>query len=785
MYGMVNVPGTAGTGPRGPKGDKGDPFTYSDFTAEQLAALAGPQGEPGADGVPGPQGPKGDPGERGEAGPQGPKGDPGEKGETGPAGPQGPKGEKGDPADPASGGVGLSMAGQTVEPSQGTTAAAGEGAEVFNDYRERAYDSDGGVSAGNVASGVYTHAEGKGTTSSGYAAHAEGRETIASGSNSHAEGNRGIASGGSSHAEGGMFTGGEPNKATGYAAHAEGASTTASGSESHAEGGSTTANGICSHAEGSNTIASGTDSHAEGYLATASGNYSHAEGSNTIASAISAHAEGYQTFAINKDTHAEGGGSIAAGYGSHAEGLRTIAGNGYILKAVSYDAAGRSITFDPSYGDFATAFSKIAPGGRIFVINDYYINTAAAYTVASVNSDCNTVIVEEELPGSKFTPTFAVAETVNTSNSPAHAEGSGTIASGKNSHAEGDSCTASGESSHAEGSTTIASAIFAHAEGEQTTASGYATHAEGSSCVASFDSAHAEGCDSEVSGLSSHAEGYNCIASGGFGAHAEGSRTEASGTSSHAEGDHTIAAAEGQSAMGCYNIGSWNYTDRVIVGKGSWTRPEGPDRANCFRVTDTGVYATGAHNSTGADYAELFEWLDGNPDGEDRVGRFVTLEGDKLRVARPGDGFVLGIISGCPSVIGDVHDDQWHGMYLYDIYGRPLWEDVEVPEETREVPDRKNPGQTVTQVIRPARTELRQKLNPDYNPDQTYAPRSQRPEWGCVGMMGKLTVIDDGTCEANGWCAPGEGGIAVRSETQTRFRVLARLDETHVRVLAL
>lgn len=32
------------------QGEKGDPFTYSDFTPEQLAELKGPQGEPGIDG---------------------------------------------------------------------------------------------------------------------------------------------------------------------------------------------------------------------------------------------------------------------------------------------------------------------------------------------------------------------------------------------------------------------------------------------------------------------------------------------------------------------------------------------------------------------------------------------------------------------------------------------------------------------------------------------------------------------------------------------------------------
>lgn len=80
-------------GDKGDKGDTGDPFTYADFTQEQLAALTGPRGETG------PQGPKGDPftfddftPEQLEelVGPQGPKGD------TGETGPQGPKGDPGD-----------------------------------------------------------------------------------------------------------------------------------------------------------------------------------------------------------------------------------------------------------------------------------------------------------------------------------------------------------------------------------------------------------------------------------------------------------------------------------------------------------------------------------------------------------------------------------------------------------------------------------------------------------------------------------------------------------------
>ena len=124
-------------------------------------------------------------------------------------------------------------------------------------------------------------------------------------------------------------------------------------------------------------------------------------------------------------------------------------------------------------------------------------------------------------------------------------------------------------------------------------------------------------------------------------------------------------------------------------------------------------------------------------------------------------------------------------MYEIDIYGRPVLEEVEVPAKTMEVPDPDNPEQTITKVICEAHTEIRQKLNPDYDPTQEYIPRSERPEWAVVGMMGKLVVIDDGSCEENGWCTAGEGGIAIKSEKQTKFRVMKRLDKNHIKVLVL
>ena len=56
------------TGATGAKGDKGDPFTYADFTSEQLAALKGAKGDKGDPGATGAKGDKGDTGAKGDKG---------------------------------------------------------------------------------------------------------------------------------------------------------------------------------------------------------------------------------------------------------------------------------------------------------------------------------------------------------------------------------------------------------------------------------------------------------------------------------------------------------------------------------------------------------------------------------------------------------------------------------------------------------------------------------------------------------------------------------------------
>lgn len=196
-------------------------------------------------------------------------------------------------------------------------------------------------------------------------------------------------------------------------------------------------------------------------------------------------------------------------------------------------------------------------------------------------------------------------------------------------------------------------------------------------------------------------------------------------------------------------------------------------RSNAFRVATNGtVYGAGAYNSSGADYAEMFEWLDGNPDGEDRRGLFVTLDGEKIRIAGPDDAYILGVVSADPAILGDSYfGDNWHGMYLRDVFGQLLTETVHVEETVDETT-----GETI-----PAHDEERHVLNPDWDHEQSYIAREDRNEWAPVGMLGKLIVTDDGSCMVNGYCKAGANGTATAAESG--YRVLARIDQTHIRAL--
>lgn len=273
----------------------------------------------------------------------------------------------------------------------------------------------------------------------------------------------------------------------------------------------------------------------------------------------------------------------------------------------------------------------------------------------------------------------------------------------------------------------------------------------------------------KATGDSSHAEGYYTKATGVY-LHAEGCHTEATGVYSHA-GGHFTNSLNYQTCVGIANdpktaaVGDAQGAGTIFcLGNGTNTAGANPtpERSNAFRVQQNGnCYGKGPYAATGADYAEVFEWIDGNERNEDRRGLFVTLDGEKIRLATSNDDYVLGVISANPVILGD-NDDDWHGRYLKDVFGQRIYESY-INEE----------GETVE----------RWKVNPDYDPEKQkdYVLREDRKEWAKVGMLGKLVVVDDGTCEVNGYCYPGANGIGTKAETG--YRVMKRIDDTHVTVL--
>ncbi len=177
-----------------------------------------------------------------------------------------------------------------------------------------------------------------------------------------------------------------------------------------------------------------------------------------------------------------------------------------------------------------------------------------------------------------------------------------------------------------------------------------------------------------------------------------------------------------------------------LIGNGTGER-----RSNAMYVDYGGnSHLAGAQYVNGADYAEYLEWKDRNTEQEDRVGRFVTLIGDKIAIARKGD-FIIGIVSGNPSVIGNDDFHTWAGRYLRDDFGRLILGDVTTLE----------PG-TGSEI----RLHNQPQSNPLYDESLTYLPRSRRPEWDAVGLVGVMRVYDDGTCREDGFCKAADYGAA-------------------------
>lgn len=152
------------------------------------------------------------------------------------------------------------------------------------------------------------------------------------------------------------------------------------------------------------------------------------------------------------------------------------------------------------------------------------------------------------------------------------------------------------------------------------------------------------------------------------------------------------------------------------------------------------------------DYAEYFEWSDGNPNNQDRIGYTVTVCSDgKVKIASQDDDRqrVIGVVSGISSIVSNSAWDTWNGLEMRDEYGRLIYDAVEHIEWvdldgiTQSKPVDQLPASFVFPETYTTKTVQVSRKNPNYNSDRDYVSRANRKEWVAIGLLGRVVLRRD------------------------------------------
>lgn len=188
--------------------------------------------------------------------------------------------------------------------------------------------------------------------------------------------------------------------------------------------------------------------------------------------------------------------------------------------------------------------------------------------------------------------------------------------------------------------------------------------------------------------------------------------------------------------------------------------PNTPSTTNnkiAFNGTVGQGYFTGTANlGVPADYAEYFEWNDGNPSDEDRVGYFTSLIGEKVEI---GNSNIVGVVSATPAVVGDSASFKWKEMYITDEWSNRVYDNYKIyklEDEELEIyidsndkvysepPNPTNVPGTLYSGDISRKSFIENKsipiINPNYDPERNYLSREERKEWSPIGLLGKLNV---------------------------------------------
>jgi hypothetical protein len=141
-------------------------------------------------------------------------------------------------------------------------------------------------------------------------------------------------------------------------------------------------------------------------------------------------------------------------------------------------------------------------------------------------------------------------------------------------------------------------------------------------------------------------------------------------------------------------------------------------------LPEAGTDITNTVISPNADYAEVGEWADGNPDKENRLGYFVA-------IAEVGDNTI--------KIRKATSTDDVRGVSVY------------------------NPA-----------------FSGNASKNKYGADGELLPQYNYIGVMGIVKIIDNGRCTVGGRCMPSDDGTAIPSDNNMGYAVLERVDTNHV-----
>jgi hypothetical protein len=170
-------------------------------------------------------------------------------------------------------------------------------------------------------------------------------------------------------------------------------------------------------------------------------------------------------------------------------------------------------------------------------------------------------------------------------------------------------------------------------------------------------------------------------------------------------------------------------------------------QARLTQAGNLGLRGTLTNSATLNDYAEYFEWSDGNSNAEDRFGKSVVLDGNKIRLATSQDNAadIIGVVSATAGVALGCGALEWGGKYLRDELGRQLTQEVTYviwnDGEARKYVQGEIPDDVAVPEDAVVRTYQEQILNPEFDENAAYQSRDNRPEWSAIGLMGQLRIF--------------------------------------------